>query len=84
LGKLKPSASSNSLLLPHFYFIATRLLPCGRYDGGVKKFTGNDDIGDARDDTTQAVHAFAHFSLLYSGKHMLFCDLQGTVPIILL
>ncbi|KAF8231281.1 hypothetical protein L208DRAFT_1277858, partial [Tricholoma matsutake] len=57
------------------------LLPCGKLHGGVRKFTGSDDIGEALDDITKAVHAFTHFSLLYSSHHMLFCDLQGKVAI---
>ena len=44
----------------------------------MRKFTGNGQIGDADDNITKAAHAFAHFSLLYSQKNVLFCDLQGT------
>ena len=77
LGELKASVSSDGFRLPHRPFLATRLLPCGKLDSGVRKFTGSDDIGEALDDITKAVHAFVHFSLLYSGHHMLFCDLQG-------
>ena len=63
--------------LPHRSFLATRLLPCGRLDGKVRKFTGNDELGPASDATTMVVHSFAHFSLLYSKGHIVFCDLQG-------
>lgn len=57
-------------------------MPCGKVDGGIRKFTGNDDIGSAPvDDLTKAVHAFAHFSLLYSQDHILFCDLQGALDL---
>jgi len=43
----------------------------------MKKFTGNDDIGDALDHMTKAIHAFAHFSVVYSQNNILLCDLQG-------
>jgi len=47
-------------------------------DGKVKKFTGNDDIGDQPSDPlTEAIHAFAHFSLVYTKGYLLLCDLQG-------
>lgn len=65
--------------MPHKHFLATRLLPCGKADGKLKKFTGNGEIGDATDDLTKAIHAFAHFSLIYSHGHLLFCDLQGII-----
>jgi hypothetical protein len=78
LGEIQNSPSSGSRIIPHRYFLATLLLPCGKVDGEIRKFTGNDDIGAAPiDDITKAVHAFAHFSLLYSLEHILFCDLQG-------
>lgn len=62
------------------YFLATRLLPCGPNDAAVKKFTGNDDPGSppsARDHLTHAIHAFSHFSVVYSQGFLLLCDLQG-------
>ncbi|KAF8694630.1 hypothetical protein AX14_001999 [Amanita brunnescens Koide BX004] len=62
----------------HVHFIATLLLPCGPADSQVQKFTGNDEVGPATDDITKAIHAFAHFSLIYSYEHLVFCDLQGT------
>ncbi|KAF8884387.1 kinase-like domain-containing protein, partial [Infundibulicybe gibba] len=77
LGELKPSPRSQSRIVPFYHFIATRLLPCGQLDGGVKKFTGNEEIGEATDNITKAIHAFAHFTHLYSGGQLLFCDLQG-------
>ncbi|KIM49865.1 hypothetical protein M413DRAFT_408231 [Hebeloma cylindrosporum] len=77
LGRLVPSASSQSCPLPHRIFIATPLLPCGDADPKVKKFTGNDSIGPANDDMTKAIHAFAHFSAIYSSRRLLLCDLQG-------
>ena len=39
----------------------------------------NGEIGSATDDLTKAIHAFAHFSLIYSHGHLLFCDLQGII-----
>ncbi|KAG6915402.1 hypothetical protein DXG01_011656 [Tephrocybe rancida] len=77
LGKLKPSLTSGSTIVLHKHFLATPLLPCGRFDSPIQKFTGNDDIGDASTPMTMAVHAFAHFSLCYSMENILFCDLQG-------
>ena len=77
LGELVPSVSSQSRPLPYRHFLATPLLPCGEADPQIKKFTGNDQIGVADDNMTQAIHAFAHFSVIYSQKNLLFCDLQG-------
>jgi len=68
---------SNSRPLPHLYFIATPLLPCGPVDPKVEKFTGNGDIGPASDHMTKAIHAFAHFSAVYTQNNLLICDLQG-------
>ncbi|KAF8625620.1 hypothetical protein AX17_006805 [Amanita inopinata Kibby_2008] len=77
-GEMSGSVTeSEGRIVPHQHFLATRLLPCGKVDGNVRKFTGSDNIGDASDDITKAIHAFAHFSLLYSHGHILFCDLQG-------
>ena len=77
LGDLVPSVSSQSRPLPYRHFLATPLLPCGEADPKIKKFTGNDQIGTAEDHMTQAIHAFAHFSTIYSQKNLLLCDLQG-------
>ncbi|KAF8168900.1 hypothetical protein BJ912DRAFT_862426, partial [Pholiota molesta] len=63
--------------LPYQYFIATPLLPYGDADPKIKKFTGNGEIGIPQDDITKAIHAFAHFSVVYSHSGLLFCDLQG-------
>jgi Alpha-kinase family len=71
------SQSSNSRRLLHLFFIATPLLPCGDVDPKVQKFTGNDNIGDALDHMTKGIHAFAHFSVVYSHNNILLCDLQG-------
>jgi len=70
-------AGNGHLHLPFRHFIATPLLPCGKFDVPIKKFTGNDSIGDAEDDMTTAIHAFAHFSVVYSSQELVFCDLQG-------
>ena len=67
-GQVIPSPTSNSRPLPHLYFIATPLLPCGPVDPKVEKFTGNGDIGPASDHMTKAIHAFAHFSAIYPKK----------------
>jgi hypothetical protein len=72
-----PCPISNELPISHAYFLANPLLPCGSVDGRVMKFTGNGEIGHAEDDITKTIHAFLHFSLLYSQKNVLFCDLQG-------
>jgi len=76
-GEFIPCPISNELPIPYPYFIATPLLPCGTVNGGVRKFTGNGQVGSADDDITKSAHAFVHFSLLYSLKTILFCDLQG-------
>ncbi|KAF8805628.1 hypothetical protein BYT27DRAFT_7258067 [Phlegmacium glaucopus] len=77
LGSLVPSLSSHSRSLPHSLFIATPLLPCGELDGKIKKFTGNDEFGDADDHLTKAIHAFSHFTAVYTQKNIILCDLQG-------
>ena len=76
-GEICGSATSGSRIISHQHFLATFLLPCGQVDGKIQKFTGSDDIGDAPDNITKAIHAFTHFLLLYSQGHLLFCDLQG-------
>lgn len=58
-------------------FLATRFCPSGQVDRPVRKFTGNDVVGEASDSMTQAIHAFAHFTLVYSSDEILFADLQG-------
>ena len=64
-------------ILPHTHFLATHLLPCRMFDK-VTKFTGSDDIATpVADPMTKAIHAFAHFSYVYSRGFLLFCDLQG-------
>jgi hypothetical protein len=76
-GCLRSLRESGGRDIPFRHFIATPLLPCGRTDAQIQKFTGSDDIGDAVDDLTMAVHAFAHFSLVYTQNDLLLCDLQG-------
>jgi hypothetical protein len=81
-GEIQGSLTSGSRIVPKKNFLATILLPCGNLDAKIKKFTGSDNVGDAPDSMTKAVHAFAHWSLLYSRGHILFCDLQGTILIL--
>lgn len=79
--EIEPLSSSTSGRrghgLPHLGFLATPLLPCGRFDNPVKKFSGSDELGPANDLMTQAVHAFVHFAWIYSYKRLVFCDMQG-------
>ncbi|KAF8445061.1 hypothetical protein L210DRAFT_3394110, partial [Boletus edulis BED1] len=77
LGVLHSKSESASWILPYRHFIATRLLPCGEIDGPLRKFTGSSEIGKATDDLTKAVHAFAHFMLIYTSGFLLLSDLQG-------
>ena len=77
LGELITSPLSKSWRLPYHHFLATPLLPCGEADPKIKKFMGNDEIGKASDNLSQAIHAFTHFSVIYSQWNLLFCDLQG-------
>ncbi|KJA15082.1 hypothetical protein HYPSUDRAFT_149593 [Hypholoma sublateritium FD-334 SS-4] len=77
-GEIEPLSASGRRTLPHVGFLATPLLPCGRFDDPVKKFTGSDNLGPASDDLTCAIHAFVHFAWVYSREQILFCDVQGT------
>ena len=77
LGVLHSKRESTSWILPYRHFIATRLLPCGEIDGPLRKFTGSSEIGKATDDLTNAIHAFAHFMLIYTSGSLLLSDLQG-------
>jgi len=76
-GEIEPLSATEHRALPHLGFLATPLLPCGRFDDPVKKFTGSDYLGPANDAMTQAVHAFVHFAWIYSHEQLLFCDMQG-------
>jgi hypothetical protein len=58
------------------YFLATRLLRCGHY-GSFKKFTGNLEISRPKEPLSEAIQAFAHFSLKYTQGCFLLCDIQG-------
>jgi hypothetical protein len=64
-GEIEPLSASGHRSFPHIGFLATPLLPCGRFDDPVKKFTGSDNLGPANDSMTQAVHAFVHFGWIY-------------------
>ncbi|KIM83988.1 hypothetical protein PILCRDRAFT_69005, partial [Piloderma croceum F 1598] len=67
-GYLHNLRESSGGHLPYKHFIVTPLLPCNKLNAGIQKFTGNNDI---------AIHAFTHFSLIYTKHTHLFCDLQG-------
>ncbi|KAJ7803090.1 hypothetical protein B0H14DRAFT_3884232 [Mycena olivaceomarginata] len=80
LESLEPGHISASLSLPFNDFIATRYLPCSPVDKAIQKFTGNGDCGnppDQNDALTAAIHAFTHFTILYTGEALVFSDLQG-------
>lgn len=83
LGVLEPlevGHISASLGLPFADFLATRYLPCGAADKPIQKFTGNEDCGsppDPNDALTFAIHAFTHFTMMYTKNNLVFCDLQG-------
>ncbi|KAG6852320.1 hypothetical protein C0991_000859 [Blastosporella zonata] len=75
-GDAKPPAD-----LPYFDFIATPLLPSTAIDAPIMKFTGNDNTGDAPkpgDYLTMALHAFTHFTILYTHHNFVLCDLQDS------
>ncbi|KAF7971587.1 hypothetical protein HWV62_20754 [Athelia sp. TMB] len=76
LGTIKFEPSQKRVL-PFTHFIATPLLPCGKFDSGIVKYTGNDQMGEATDDITKAIHAFTHFTHIYTRRSIVLCDLQG-------
>jgi len=76
-GHIIPSPTSGSRPLPFSAFLATPLLPCGPLNPKIEKFTGNGILGPADSHIAKAIHAFVHFSVLYSQNSVLFCDLQG-------
>ena len=76
-GCLRSLRESSSQHLPYKHFIATPLLSCDKLNASIQEFTGSDDIGNAMNDITKAIHAFKHFSLIYTKHTHLFCDLQG-------
>ncbi|KAF8335243.1 hypothetical protein F5887DRAFT_1079207 [Amanita rubescens] len=55
LGKLIIDDRVTLRNLQHIHFIATPLLPCGKADSKVKKFTGHDEVGPAKDNITMAM-----------------------------
>lgn len=65
-------------ILPFNSFIATRLLPCSEIDRPIQKFTGNDSLGEAKDDMTMAIHAYTHFTSIVTRSTVVVTDLQGT------
>ena len=77
LGVLHSKRESTSWILPYQHFIATCLLPWGEINRPLCKFTGSKEISKATDDLTQAIHAFAHFMLIYMSGSLLLSDLQG-------
>ena len=76
-GEIEPLSASGHCCLPHLSFLATPLLPCGCFNDSVQKFTGNNELGPAKNLMTQAVHAFVYFAWIYSHKQLVFCDMQG-------
>ncbi|KAH9479297.1 hypothetical protein JR316_0007886 [Psilocybe cubensis] len=77
-GELEPLSASGKKSLPHIAFLATPMLPSGRYDEPIKKFTGSDKIGPAYDMMTKTIHAYVHFAFIYTRGSILFCNMQGT------
>jgi Alpha-kinase family len=80
---LSSAGQPDPSLLMYRHFLATPLLPRGEADPEILKFTGNDEIRDAGNRLTQAIHAFAHFSVVYPDRNLLFCDLQDEVSFLL-
>ena len=79
LGLFSWNRKRETQVCTHIYDVGhevCHLLPCGIFDK-VTKFTGSDDIAPAADAMTKAIHAFTHFSYVYSKGFWLFCDLQG-------
>ncbi|KAF8712521.1 hypothetical protein AX14_013037 [Amanita brunnescens Koide BX004] len=79
-GEFVDKEQQELLHLEYRHFIATQLLPCGPIDA-IVKYTGNANEGDApRPGETMlaTLHAFAHFTYIYTHGSFLLCDLQGT------
>jgi len=74
-------ALSDDCLVPHSFFIATPLLACHENNRGLVKYSGELGFSDEHDPTgvRDAVHAFVHFSYIWSKGFMVFSDLQGAV-----
>jgi len=81
LRELTPTLTSGGSPFPFLHFIATPLLPCGKVDSKVRKFTGNENFRNTCDNLTRAIHPFVHFSMVYSNRYILFCDMQGELLI---
>ena len=82
LGTFEPVTSSktknkNPVNLSYPHFIATHLLPCGKLDAPIQNFTENHNVGAPPVDMTTAIHAFAHFTVVWTWEHLVLCDLQG-------
>jgi hypothetical protein len=78
-GEFIDQEQRKSLHLEYLHFIATQLLPCGPIDA-IVKYTGNINEGEApRPGETMlaTLHAFAHFTYIYTCGNFLLCDLQG-------
>lgn len=78
-GEFVDKEQQELLHLEYRHFIATQLLPCGPIDA-IVKYTGNANEGDApRPGETMlaTLHAFAHFTYIYTHGSFLLCDLQG-------
>jgi hypothetical protein len=69
-------------ILPFDSFLATPLLPCSDIDRPVQKFTGSDSLGPAKDDLTMALHAYTHFTVVFTRRSVIITDLQGEQCII--
>ncbi|KAF8805081.1 hypothetical protein BYT27DRAFT_7258664 [Phlegmacium glaucopus] len=76
-GEIEPLSASGCHTIPYLGFLTIPLLPCGRFDDPIQKFTGSNNLGPANDNLTQAIHAFVHFAWAYSQEQLLFCDMQG-------
>ena len=82
---MKPTQDSTPCGLPFLDFIATCLLPCGPIDAPIEKFTGNDNVGPVpgpKEHMTVALHAFTHYTVVFSCGNLLLCDLQGWLNLI--
>ncbi|KAJ6607860.1 hypothetical protein B0H10DRAFT_1817039 [Mycena sp. CBHHK59/15] len=78
LGVLEPTDNDGTQLLPFKDFLATRYLRVGRWDQPIHKFTGNTDCGDPpRDALTTTIHAFTHYTIVFTAETMVLCDLQA-------
>ncbi|KIP10696.1 hypothetical protein PHLGIDRAFT_65167, partial [Phlebiopsis gigantea 11061_1 CR5-6] len=82
LGKVTGGSNDDVGLAEDEFFLATPLLPCALSNGvhgSVKKYTGNNLPGPVTDRLTEVIHAFVHFTYIYTRDSILFCDLQGAL-----